>query len=131
MRLSVLIVDDSAVMRSFIKRILDVCGVEVAVCHQAADGRAALGVLDEHRVDLIFSDINMPVMDGEQLAQELLSRRCIPATPLLVVSTDSTEPRVNRMMELGARGYLRKPFTPEAMREAIDNALAAAREVHQ
>jgi two-component system chemotaxis response regulator CheY len=120
MKLRVLLVDDSPAMRSFIRRVLGASGVSVAACFEASNGAEALQLIRQSPVDIIVSDINMPVMDGESFAAELRERGLIPALPLLVVSTDSTCCRMQRMIELGARGYLRKPFTPEEMRAAFE-----------
>jgi two-component system, chemotaxis family, chemotaxis protein CheY len=126
MAYSVLIVDDSPVMRTFIRRVLGLSGFEVGECVEAADGEEALAQLSTHRVDIILTDINMPRMNGEELLRRLSADGVLKAIPAVVISTDSTNERIVRMIELGARGYMSKPFTPETLREELERVLGAA-----
>jgi len=121
MSLSVLIVDDSPLMRNLIRRIVTLAGTELVQCHEASDGQRALEQLARVPVDLILTDINMPGMDGEQLLREL-NRRGV-TTPAIVISTDATHSRMQRMLAMGAAGYVCKPFSPEAMRAELDRVL--------
>lgn len=120
---SVLIVDDSPVMRSFIRRVMDLSGFEVKQYFEAANGEEALAQLDEHPVDVILTDINMPKMNGEELLRRLTSDGRLKAVPVLVISTDATKDRILRMIALGAEGYMTKPFTPETLREELERVL--------
>lgn len=123
MSLRIMIVDDSPAMRTFIGRIIQLSGLDVACCIQASNGMEALNLLREELVDVVLSDINMPVMDGEQLLRELANDAALRKIPVVVVSTDSTDLRRTRMLELGARGYVRKPFAPETLRYELEMAL--------
>lgn len=123
MRKRLMIVDDSPVMRSFIRRTVQASGLPVETCVEVSDGREALSKLDECDVDLILTDINMPNLDGEGFLRELRSHETFSAIPVVVVSTDSTGPRVHALMELGAAGYLRKPFAPERLGEVLTGIL--------
>ena len=109
-----LIVDDSPVMRSFVKRIVSISGFPVSEMLEAANGAEALTKLTERPVDLVLTDINMPVVDGEEFLRQLTAGRC--GCSIIVVSTDATRNRIDRLMALGARGYVTKPFLPEALR---------------
>jgi two-component system chemotaxis response regulator CheY len=120
-----LIVDDSPAMRGFIKRVLSVSGLDMEIVREAANGRQALATLRSNSTDLVLCDINMPQMNGEQLLSALASEGLLHRHCVVVVSTDATTSRVKRMLRLGARGYLRKPFTPEELRETVDRALEA------
>jgi len=122
----VLIVDDSPAMRSFIRRVIQISGFDCDLCLEAANGEEALCVLDAEWVDVILTDINMPTMNGEQFVRRLEADESLRAIPVLVVSTDSTGHRVQQMLALGAKGYLPKPFTPEALREQLESLLGAA-----
>jgi two-component system, chemotaxis family, chemotaxis protein CheY len=124
--LRVLIVDDSPAMRSFIRRVMELSGLEVACYAQAGDGGGALRVLAQEQVDVILTDINMPGMDGEQLVERLQQDRQLRGIPVVVVSTDATSSRMKRMLALGARGYVTKPFSPEALRCELDRVLESA-----
>ena len=120
---SVLIVDDSPVMRSFIRRVLALSGFDVGEYVEAGNGEEALTQLAAHRVDVILTDINMPQMNGEELLRRLCSDGVLKTTPAVVISTDSTNERIVRMIELGAQGYMSKPFTPETLREELERVL--------
>lgn len=123
MTYDVLIVDDSPAMRSFIGRVLDLSGMEIGARLEAGHGAEALEILDKSWVDVILTDINMPVMNGEEFLTQVASRGDLKAVPVVVVSTDSTGMRVDRMMSLGAKGYVKKPFSPESLREELERVL--------
>jgi two-component system, chemotaxis family, chemotaxis protein CheY len=124
MAFRVLIVDDSPVMRTFIRRVMDMSGFEVGACFQASDGQEALDVLSREWVDVILTDINMPNMNGEELLRFIASKKI--DIPVVVVSTDATEVRVSQMLTLGAKGYVKKPFAPEVLREELERVLGGA-----
>ena len=104
MAYDVLIVDDSPAMRSFIGRVLGLTGMEIGERLEAGHGREALEILDRNWVDVILTDINMPVMNGEEFLEQVAARGDLKTVPVVVVSTDSTGTRVERMMSLGAKG---------------------------
>lgn len=117
-----LIVDDSPLTRNLVRRVVERAGFEGPHL-EAGDGREAIDLLVSRRPDLILTDINMPVMDGEQFLTELRRTGVIHSVPVIVISTDATNERVARMIALGARGYISKPFTPESLRSEIDRVL--------
>jgi two-component system chemotaxis response regulator CheY len=119
----VLIVDDSPVMRTFIRRVLGMSGFEVGKCLEAGNGEEALVQLSANRVDVILTDINMPGMNGEELLLRLCADGVLKTTPAVVISTDATNERIVRMIELGAKGYMSKPFTPETLRGELERVL--------
>ena len=119
----VLIVDDSAAMRSFIRRVMNISGFECERQLEAADGREALDVLGREWVDLILTDINMPGMNGEEFVRRVEQDEGLRSIPILVVSTDSTSQRVQQMLTLGAKGYISKPFSPEGLRLELERLL--------
>lgn len=123
MAYSVLIVDDSPVMRTFIRRVLTLSGFEVGECTEANNGEEALAQLSAHAVDIILTDINMPVMNGEELLRKLGADGILKTTPAVVISTDATNERILKMIALGAEGYMSKPFTPESLREELERIL--------
>ena len=126
MAFHIIIVDDSPAMRAFISRIVDVSGLAVGQCLEASDGLEALDLLRTHWVDIILTDINMPTMDGEQFVRKLQDDDLLRTIPVLVVSTDGSEQRVERMMSLGAAGYVKKPFSPEALRKRMEELLGVS-----
>jgi len=119
----VLLVDDSPAMRAFIRRVMLLSGFDLDECIEAADGAEALERLSREKVDVILTDINMPRMDGEELMRRLSADDRLRDIPAVVVSTDATKPRILRMIGLGAQGYIAKPFSPEALREALEKVL--------
>jgi len=125
MPLRVLIVDDSPAMRAFIRRVVQLSGLEVAAYFQAGEGREALRLLAGEKVDVILTDINMPGMDGGQFVAHLQADRRLQTIPVVVVSTDATAGRMQQMLALGASGYVTKPFSPEVLRQELDRVLEA------
>lgn len=118
-----LIVDDSPVMRSFVKRTLQIAGMTPQECLEASNGAEALQILGNYQPDLILTDINMPVLDGESLLKALKADPANRDIPVVVVSTDSTENRVETLLSLGASGYVKKPFAPECLSELLDKVV--------
>ncbi len=118
MALNVLIVDDSAVMRTMVLRTLKLSGVPLGEIHEAPDGQAGLEVLQEHWIDLVLLDLNMPRMNGEELLGEVRGNPETANVPVIVVSTEGSESRINLIHKLGA-GFVHKPFRPEQLRTAI------------
>jgi chemotaxis receptor (MCP) glutamine deamidase CheD/CheY-like chemotaxis protein len=123
MAYSVLIVDDSPVVRSFIRRVLVLSGFEVGECMEAGNGEEALEQLGTRLVDVILTDINMPGLNGEELLRKLSADGVLKNIPALVISTDATKERILHMLALGAEGYMSKPFTPETLREELERVL--------
>ncbi|MGH9586199.1 MAG: response regulator [Acidobacteriaceae bacterium] len=115
MAFNVLIIDDSPAMRKFIRRVLALSGVEIGECLYAGDGQEALNVLHANWVDIVLTDINMPNMNGEQFMEKMAGDPLLSSIPVLVVSTDRSDVRMKRMLGLGARDYLTKPFLPEEL----------------
>lgn len=126
MALNIVIVDDSPVMRTFLRRVVQLTGLDIGECWEAAEGESALNVLRNRWTDLVLTDINMPRMDGEELVRQLKDDELLRGVPVIVVSTDATPARIRRMFDLGAKGYVAKPFSPEALRDEIEKVM----EVH-
>jgi two-component system chemotaxis response regulator CheY len=121
----VLIVDDSPAMRSFVRRVMELSGFDVSNCFEAGDGEEALKLLGSEWVDAILTDINMPRMDGEEFLKRLSADEVLRSIPAIVISTDATHTRIDRLNSLGARGYITKPFVPEELREVLERTLGA------
>ena|SRR5579884_2980841 len=126
MAFTVLIVDDSPAMRSFVKRVLEMSGFDMSTCHEAGNGKEALELLANEWVDVVLTDINMPVMNGQEFVQNLAANEALRSIPVIVVSTDRTDDRVREMIALGAKGYVKKPFQPEELREELEKVLEGA-----
>jgi two-component system chemotaxis response regulator CheY len=119
----VLIVDDSPAMRTFVRRVIEASGFDLSSCYEASNGEEALGVLRKEWVDAILTDINMPVVDGEEFLRRIAREDFLRSIPVIVISTDATRRRMDRMLELGARGYVTKPFRPEELRRELQRTL--------
>jgi two-component system chemotaxis response regulator CheY len=72
-----------------------------------------------------LTDINMPTMDGEEFLRQLAADEQLRSIPTIVISTDATGTRIERMKALGARGYIAKPFRPEDLRAELERSLGA------
>lgn len=122
MGINFLIVDDSGVMRSMIVKALRMSGIELGEIHQAGNGKEGLERLEEHTVDLAIVDINMPVMNGEEMIDCMKNRSSFCGIPVIVISTEGSEARIERLAEKGAR-FIHKPFTPERIRDVINEVV--------
>ena len=118
MAMNVLIVDDSGVMRAMILKTLRMTGLPLGEIHQAGNGQEGLAVLDAQWIDLVIADINMPVMNGEEMIERMQANPATRDTPTVVVSTEGSETRIQRLADKGVR-FIHKPFTPEAIRDTI------------
>jgi two-component system, chemotaxis family, chemotaxis protein CheY len=114
-----LIVDDSSVMRKIVERSLRQAGLDLSSVIEAGNGADALGLLDTNPVDLILSDINMPVMDGLEFVRQLQAADKLRSIPVVMITTEGSESNVVQALSLGAKGYIRKPFTPDQVKEHV------------
>jgi two-component system chemotaxis response regulator CheY len=117
--LTILIVDDSAMMRMMIKRVAGLCDIPIQRILEAANGAEALAVLEANDVDALFTDINMPVMTGTELLRELGKRERYRHLTRVIISTDGSSARRAEARELNVRLYVEKPFRPEVMRDVL------------
>jgi two-component system, chemotaxis family, chemotaxis protein CheY len=125
---NVLIVDDSSTMRNVIKKVLRLTGISFGSCLEAGNGQEAMVILENNWVDLILSDINMPVMDGFGLLRAVKSQPSFQDVPVVLITTESNEKRLQEAMQLGAKGYIHKPFTPETVRSLVREVMGEADE---
>ena len=115
----VLIVDDSSVMRKIVGRSLRQAGLEVQQLLEASNGSEALTIAREHHLDLILSDINMPLMDGLEFVRQLRTIEAAQKVPVIMITTEAGEAHVVQALSSGASGYIRKPFTPDQIKERV------------
>ncbi|HXY02920.1 MAG TPA: response regulator [Terriglobales bacterium] len=118
-----LIVDDSPVMRKIIERCLRQAGMDLASVFEAANGEEALAVVKGNKVDLILCDINMPVVNGLEFIKLLRTEPGFETVPVIMITSESGEKHVLEALALGAKGYIRKPFTPDQVKMQIVPAL--------
>ena len=118
-KIRALIVDDSSVMRKIIERSLRQAGIDLEKVVEAGNGAEALAALRENRVDLVLCDINMPVMDGLEFVRQMGTVENAKGVPVVMITTEGSESHVVQALSSGARGYIRKPFTPDQVKEHV------------
>jgi len=123
MSYNILIVDDSKTIRSVIKKTLDIADVPVGDLYEAENGKEALDVMNSNWIDLIFADINMPVMSGIEMVKKMSEDNTLDKTPVIIVSTEGSKTRIDDLLELGVRAYLRKPINPEDLRNIVKEVM--------
>lgn len=122
MELNVLIVDDSNVMRTMVRKTMQMSGLPLGAVYEAANGQEGLDLLGEHWVDLIIADINMPVMNGEEMITKIRSNPETRDMAIIVISTEGSATRIERLLEKGVT-FIKKPFTPEIIRDTVINVM--------
>jgi two-component system chemotaxis response regulator CheY len=119
MPIDVLIVDDSAAIRKILMRVLRQTDIDLGEILEAGDGAEALKTLNDRHVNLILSDINMPNMDGLQFLAQLKQAEKWKSVPVVMITTEGGQGKVIEAVQLGAAGYVRKPFTAEQIKEKL------------
>ncbi len=123
MAYNILLVDDSQTVRAVIRKTLDLAEVDVGQIYEAANGQEALDILNENWLDLVFADINMPVMTGIEMVDRMSKDGLLKTVPVVIVSTEGSSTRVEQLKAMGVSAYVRKPFTPEIIRAVVDEVL--------
>lgn len=118
---TILVVDDSASVRQMVGMTLKGAGYTVV---EASDGQDALKKLDQQRVQLVISDVNMPNMDGLTLLKNLKSRADTKFTPVLMLTTESGQSKKEQGKAAGAKAWVVKPFQPEQMLAAVGKLIS-------
>ena len=125
MAFSVMVVDDNRMMRGMVSRAVGLCGLPIGRLVEAGDGAQALDIMRSEWIDLVLLDINMPVMDGEEFLGRVRSDPALRATMIVVVSTESSQPRIARFRAQGA-AFIHKPFRPEQLVAVVNGLMAGA-----
>jgi two-component system chemotaxis response regulator CheY len=126
----ILIVDDSATTRHMIKRVIGIAGLVVHQIEEAADGEAALAIMNSTPVDLVMADLNMPVMDGFEMIRRMHASESLRHIPVVVISAQPDTEQIAQLTKDGVRGYLPKPFTPEGVRNLVEPLLSSEEPRH-
>lgn len=119
MALDVLIVDDSAAIRKILQRVLNQAEIPLGAVYEAGDGLEAIEALKKNMVGLILSDINMPNLDGIQMLRQIKANDLWKGIPIVMVTTEGSQAKVMEAVNLGAAGYVRKPFTADQIKEKL------------
>ncbi len=127
MSFNVLIVDDSIIIRKMVAKTLSISDLDIGEYYFASNGREALEYLDRQWIDIVFADINMPVMNGMEMLDEMANRDILSTIPVVIISTERSEPRMKELEAKGVRAYLQKPFMPEKFTEVVTSILTPER----
>ena len=123
MGFTVLVVDDSSVMRKIISKNLRQAGVKIDHLLEAGDGQEGLEQLEKWQCDIILSDINMPNMDGLEFVKEIRKKRQLDQCRIIMITTESGTDIMDEVMNAGANGYVVKPFSPDQILDKINRAI--------
>ena len=113
---TIMIVDDSASIRTVVGIALRGEGYAVI---EAKDGQDAINKLTGQKVNLIISDVNMPIMDGITFVKQVKTMAAYRFTPIIMLTTESDESKKREGQAAGARAWVVKPFKPEQMLAAV------------
>lgn len=109
---NILAVDDSSTLRQMVTMTLKDAGHQVV---EAQNGKEGLSAAQKQKVDLVITDVNMPIMDGISLVKELRKLPAYKFTPILMLTTESSSDMKQKGKEAGATGWLVKPFSPDKL----------------
>ena len=117
---NIVIADDSALARMFIRRCLEIAGLGDANFYEASDGNEAIQKMKEVTADLLVTDLTMPNMNGIELMRRISVSPRLSGTPVLVVTSAGNEEQRKELLELGVTRILSKPISPPMLVEAIN-----------
>lgn len=120
--INVLVVDDSFTARKHIGRVLGGMGIKNIT--NAKNGVEAVGIINQHKFDLIVTDYNMPEMDGKQLVEHIRNNSSQASIPILMVSSESDDNRLAAVQQAGVSAICDKPFESDTVRELLQKMLA-------
>ncbi|MCP3885883.1 MAG: response regulator [Propionibacteriaceae bacterium] len=128
MAYNILLVDDSPTVRAVLKKTLALAQVPTNEIHQAGNGKEALDILADNWIDIVFADINMPIMGGVEMVEKMGDDGMLRTIPVVVVTTEGGTTRMEQLLARGVRAYVRKPFTPEIIRNVVLDILGEAKD---
>jgi two-component system chemotaxis response regulator CheY len=131
MAYNILIVDDSTPMRAVIKKIVKASGFNVGQFFEAANGREALDILNREWLDLVLTDYNMPDMNGLELVEEMNKDDHLKSIPAVMITTEGSRERVEEFMAKGVIEYIKKPFTPEQIKQKLKHIMGETEDEEQ
>jgi two-component system chemotaxis response regulator CheY len=118
----VVIADDSATARMFVRRCLEISGLGDAEFHEASNGVEAMALLKEQKADLLVTDLTMPEMGGLDLMKRIAASPFLSGVPVIVITSSSNPAVEEELTALGAKAILGKPISPPRMIEALELA---------
>ena len=126
MALNILIVDDSAILRNQVRRILAQTDLPVGVVWEGAHGAEGLELLKKQWVDLVLADLNMPVMDGREMIDRMGADAELRNIPVIVVSSEGSQAVLDHLFRRGVKEFIRKPFDAAHLRAVVERVLGIA-----
>jgi two-component system, chemotaxis family, chemotaxis protein CheY len=130
MSYNILVVDDSAIVRSIVKKALSLSGVSIGTVFEAANGEEALATLAAQWIDIVFADINMPKMTGIEMVERMAKDNMLDSVPVVIVSTERNQQQIDDLKKRGVRAYIKKPFRPENIRDTIQEIMSSKGDSH-
>lgn len=119
----ILVVDDSPISRKMVCRAVSMSGLDVGEILEASNGKEALELVAKTWVDVVLADINMPVMSGADMVAEMAKQDFMSTTPVVIISSEKGQERVQALKALGISAYLPKPFRPEQIKQVVGELL--------
>lgn len=129
MAYNVIVVDDSKVTRTMVIRTLRLANLDLGEVNEAENGKEALEILDRSWIDVVFADINMPVMNGIEMVEEMSRKGLMATIPVIIISTERSLTRIEELKARGISAYLYKPFTPENIKAVVEEVLGLGHEL--
>lgn len=118
---TIMIVDDSAMARLIMKQCFEIAGCRDKKFIEAADGKDALEKLGREKVDLVVTDLNMPVMEGVALLENIKASPVLKEIPVVIITSNSNSAREAELRGKGAFAVLNKPISPAAIHKMCSN----------
>jgi len=120
---NILLVDDSNVVKAVLMKILAGSSLPINQVFDAANGVEALKILGVNNMDLVITDINMPLMDGFELVERMRLDMMLKNIPVIIISTEGSLSSISNLQEMGIKGYVRKPFVAEEILSILTEVL--------
>ena len=117
---NILIVDDSESIRELVALTLESSGYQV---HKGVDGQDALKYFDGRTLDLVITDLNMPIMDGIELIREIRKKPEYATVPILMLTTESQAAKKDEAKAAGATGWIVKPFVQDKLLQVVKKVI--------
>ena len=118
---SILIIDDAYTVREYLRQTLIHLGISQV--HEAADGSRGMSVFNQHQHDLVFLDIELPDINGQQLLQQIKTQA--DKTHVVMVTAHNSVDNVRNSIASGASGFIAKPFSPQKIKNIVERCLSA------
>ncbi|MHC4944878.1 MAG: response regulator [Planctomycetota bacterium] len=124
----ILIADDSATARLFIRRCIEILSKYEMEFVEASNGEEALEIMKENPIDLALTDFNMPVMDGQTFLRHVMASPKLNSVPIIFITSMGNPIRNEELVAKGAVAVLGKPLTPAALAEVIEGIFEGAKQ---